>query len=90
MGAIACSASRVTDEMFFVAAKTLAKQVSASDLNEGRVYPPLTRIREVSLVIAEAVAEVAYELGLAAIPRPEDLGAHIRSLMYVPEYLSFV
>ncbi len=90
MGAIACSASRVTDEMFFVAAKTLAKQVSASDLDEGRIYPPLTRIREVSLVIAEAVAEVAYELGLAAIPRPEDLGAHIRSLMYVPEYLSFV
>jgi malate dehydrogenase (oxaloacetate-decarboxylating)(NADP+) len=59
-------------------------------LDEGRIYPPLTRIREVSLVIAEAVAEVAYERGLAAVPRPEDLGAHIRSLMYVPEYLSFV
>jgi malate dehydrogenase (oxaloacetate-decarboxylating)(NADP+) len=90
LGAIACWASRVTDEMFFVAARTLADQVSRSDFEQGRIYPPLTRIREVSLTIAEAVACVAYERGLAALPRPHDLRAHIESLMYVPEYPTYV
>jgi malate dehydrogenase (oxaloacetate-decarboxylating)(NADP+) len=90
LGVIACRASRVPDEMFFVAAKTLAEQVSPGDFEQGRIYPPLTRIREVSRIIAEAVAEVAYERGLAALPRPDDLGGAIESLMYVPEYQDYV
>lgn len=89
LGVIACRASRVTDEMFFVAAKTLAEQVSPGDFEQGRIYPPLTRIREVSRVIAEAVAEVAYARGLAALPRRDDLGGYIESLMYVPEYKDY-
>ena len=36
--------------------------------------------------IAQAVAEVAFQQGLARRSRPTDLAAHIRSLMYQPEY----
>ncbi len=61
LGVIACGARQVTDEMFLAAAKTLAHEVSADDLEQGSVYPPLTRIREVSAAIAAAVAEVAYQ-----------------------------
>jgi len=90
LGALACWSRHVTDEMFFVAAKTLAQMVSQADLDQGRIYPPLTKIREVSLEIAKAVAEVAYTRGLATKPMPEDLTEYIKSLMYQPEYQSYV
>ncbi|MCX5888515.1 MAG: NAD-dependent malic enzyme [Deltaproteobacteria bacterium] len=90
LGLIACGARQVTDEMFLVAAKTLAHEVSADDLETGSVYPPLTRIREVSAAIAAAVAEVAYQRGLATKPQPDDLLAHIKSLRYEPQYQSYV
>ncbi len=90
LGAIACGATRVTDEMFFAAAKALAHQVSPSDLDQGRIYPALDKIRDVSAVIAAAVAEVAYKRGLAAKPRPTDLLGYIQSEMYEPTYQSYV
>ena len=90
LGVIACGARQVTDEMFFVAAKALAQAVSAGDLEQGRVYPPLARVREVSVAIAAAVAEVAFRRDLATKPRPDDLPAYIKSLMYEPKYQSYV
>jgi malate dehydrogenase (oxaloacetate-decarboxylating)(NADP+) len=90
LGVIASGARQVADEMFFVAAQTLASQVSAGDLEQGRVFPPLTRVREVSAKIAAAVAEVAYRRGLATKPQPEDIPGYIKSLMYEPEYKSYV
>jgi malate dehydrogenase (oxaloacetate-decarboxylating)(NADP+) len=90
LGVVACGARRVTDEMFFAAARALADQVSEADLAQGRIYPPLSAIRKVSAIIAEAVAEVAYRRGLAAEPEPDDLLAHIEAQMYVPRYESYV
>ncbi len=90
LGVIASQASRVTNEMFFVAAKTLAGLVTADDLSIGRVYPELTRIREVSTAIALAVAEVAFTRKLARLPRPADLAAHVKAQMYQPDYENYV
>jgi malate dehydrogenase (oxaloacetate-decarboxylating)(NADP+) len=90
LGAIACGARHVPEEMFFVAAKALASEVSAGDLEQGSVYPPLARIREVSATIAAAVVEVAYRRGLATNPKPDDIPAYLKSLMYEPKYQSYV
>ncbi len=90
LGAIACEARTVTDEMFFAAAKALAGEVGEADLATGRIFPALSNIRQVSAQIALAVAEVAYTRGLAGTPRPADLPAHIRSLMYEPEYRNYL
>ncbi|SMC21317.1 malate dehydrogenase (oxaloacetate-decarboxylating)(NADP+) [Desulfacinum hydrothermale DSM 13146] len=90
LGVIASGARHVTDEMFFVAAKSLAQMVLPEDLQEGMIFPRLTRIREVSLKIAQAVAYVAYRSALATVDPPEDLEAYIQSLAYVPEYESYV
>jgi malate dehydrogenase (oxaloacetate-decarboxylating)(NADP+) len=90
LGAIACGARLVTDEMFFAAARALAQRVSESDLERGLIYPPLTAIRHVSAAIAVVVAEVAYQRGLATQPIPDDLEAHIEAQMYVPRYRSYV
>lgn len=86
LGAIAVEATEVTDEMFRAAAKELARQVTDADLALGRIYPPLSNIRNVSALIATAVAEVAYDRGLAKAPRPDDLEEFIRSLMFDPRY----
>ncbi len=90
LGAIACGARHVPEEMFFVAAKALASEVSAGDLEQGSIYPPLARIREVSATIAAAVVEVAYRRGLATNPKPDDIPAYIKSLMYEPKYQRYI
>ena len=90
LGAIACGARRVTDEMFSAAAKALADKVAPADLAQGRIYPPLEKIRDVSAAIAVAVAEVAYARDLATKPRPKDLVDDIKSQMYQPVYHSYV
>ena len=90
LGVIAAKSSRVTDEMFFVAAKTLASLVTEGDLALGRIYPDLARVREVSLAIAVAVAEVAFTRGLARMERPDDLQALVKDQVYEPEYLDYV
>ncbi len=89
LGVVASAAERVTDEMFMVAARALAQQVSYADLAQGRIFPPLPRIREVSAAIATEVAKAAYDRKLARFPRPDDLCAHIKSTMYYPEYQRF-
>lgn len=89
LGIMVAGAREVTDEMFTAAARALASAVEPGTLATGRIYPPLTRIREVSAEIATAVARVAYEGELAARPGPADLGARVRSAMYRPQYRDF-
>lgn len=90
LGLLVSDSSRVTDEMFAVAARTLADLVSPEDLALGRIYPAFSRIREVSHAIAVEVARVAFERGLARVDEPDDLGAAVAEAMYQPVYQSFV
>ena len=89
MGVAACGASRVTDEMFFAAAKVLAGCVTGKELAQECIFPPLTQIREASARIAAAVAEVAYAQKLATEPKPKNLIEAIRAKQYKPEYPSY-
>jgi malate dehydrogenase (oxaloacetate-decarboxylating)(NADP+) len=86
LGAIVSHSSRVTDEMFLAASRSLAKQVSEHDLENGCIYPRMTRIREVSAKIAFEVATIAFKNGLAEREMPKDLMAEIRAYMYQPIY----
>ena len=90
LGVIASQAKHVTEDMFLAAAKALADRVSRADYESGRLYPPLDTIRQISLDIAVAVAELAFEKGLARIQRPENLTAFIQSQMFEPHYSSYV
>ncbi len=90
LGAIESKARCVNDAMLLAAARTLALHVTDEDLAQGSLYPPLSKIREVSARIAAAVAEVAYREGLAGKTRPADVLAEIRARMYEPSYESYV
>ena len=90
LGILASASRRVTSGMLLAAARVLASELSETDLEEGRIYPPLARIREVSLKIAAAVAAIAYDQGLAATPKPADLASFIRAQVFEPNYRNYV
>jgi malic enzyme len=69
--------------MFLAAAEALAGMLSPAELAGGAVYPDISRLREVSTVVAEAVIRA----GLPAGGEPAaDLAASIRAAQYVPSY----
>ena len=90
LGVVVSGARHVTDEMFGAAAHALAEQVTDDDMAAGRIYPVLSRIRDVSAAIAAKVAEIAWREGLATQPRPDDPERAIRAYMYDPQYTPLV
>jgi malate dehydrogenase (oxaloacetate-decarboxylating)(NADP+) len=86
LGAIVSQSKTVTDDMFLAAAHSLANLVTEHDLERGRVYPPLSHIREVSAQIAYDVARIVYDRGYTDKDEPDDLMAEIREYMYQPVY----
>ena len=85
-GLLLSGARRVTDEMFFAAARALADQVSDADLSEGRIFPSASHMRDVALAVSVAVAAVAYDQGLATTPRPADIAESAARARYLPQY----
>ncbi len=86
LGLVASGSTRVSDQMFLAAAHCLAGEVTGEDLEQGLLYPPLSRIREVSALIAAEVARIAWDSGLATIDRPDDILAFVEASMYQPVY----
>ena len=86
LGVLASGSSRVTDEMYFAAARALADQVTPEDLAVGSVFPPVARMREVAAAVAIVVARTAYAEDFATRAQPPDIAAHIRAGMYRGEY----
>jgi malate dehydrogenase (oxaloacetate-decarboxylating)(NADP+) len=84
LGAVACRARRLPDELFLTAARTLADGVRQRDLDEGALYPPLGEIRKISAAIATALATRAFEMKLARGRRPGNLRRRIEAMMYQP------
>ena len=84
LGAIACRARSIPDELFLEAARALGRMVSSKDLESGSLYPPLSAIRGISLTLAERVAHKAYEMKLARTRRPRSIRKSIAALMYEP------
>ena len=85
LAVVACEMTQVPMHSMYVAAAALAAQVEKGAVERtGNIYPPLSAIREVSAAIATAVAEDAYEKGIAGVARPADLGGFIRQAMWQP------
>ncbi len=91
LGALVVEATEITESMFLVAARTLAELVTEDDLALGRIYPSLTRVREVSVKIAAAVAKEAIHAGVAGLPLADDqVEPAVRASVYKPLYRSYI
>ena len=86
LGAVVSGAREVTDAMFAIAADTLASSISESDLAAGRLYPPLSQLREISRDIALAVGREAINSGLAAGLDESTLHARLEDFVWQPSY----
>ena len=89
LGAIVSEARTMTDELFLVAARTLADQVSTARLASGALYPPVEDLRPVSRAVGLAVAEAAVAAGLAGIAPETDVAAAIDAAMWWPDYVPY-
>ncbi|NWV65643.1 MAOX enzyme, partial [Malurus elegans] len=91
LGVISCGMRHIDEGVFLTTAEVIAQQVTEENLQEGRLYPPLVTIQDVSLKIAVRIAEEAYRNNTASTyPQPKDLEAFIRSQVYSTDYNSFV
>lgn len=79
--------------MLYVAAEALANFVSQEELEEGKVFPHVSTIREVSHRVAVAVAQEAVRDGQASKlteAQIDNLEEHVSKKMYYPEYVPLV
>ncbi len=81
---------KITDSMFYYAAKKLSETVTQEDLAQRCVFPSLKRIREIESLVATAVLEEGFKLKLARIERPSDILAFVKKNMWYPEYAQYV
>jgi len=84
-GAIVARARSLPDSAFLAAARARARAVDAKALERGTLYPPLTRIRDVSVDVAEAVAHAIIDAGLSSAAHG-DVAALVRSDIYEMTY----
>lgn len=87
LGAVVSQASTVTDTMISAASATLAALTPDEDLKEGKIYPDLGGLRNISMKIAQAVAEQAVKEGLSK-RGPADYETLIREYVYDAEYVA--
>lgn len=82
--------TRITDRMFYVAAVACMNAMTPEEQNEGRTFPKLSRIRDVSHAVAVAVVEEAIVAGLATKIQDshveKGLSTYISNKMYFPSY----
>jgi len=87
LAVLATWARRVNDQMFLIAAHSLAATLTESELQQGRIYPALETIRDVSVKIAAAVAEEIYKEDVATVmPKPKDLEKFMKDHQFTTEY----
>lgn len=61
MGILTSGIHHISEDIFLIASETVADHVNEQDLSLGRIYPPLSEIREVSIKIAVKILEYAYK-----------------------------
>mmetsp|Transcript_28987 Transcript_28987/g.86540 ORF Transcript_28987/g.86540 Transcript_28987/m.86540 type:complete len:623 (-) Transcript_28987:53-1921(-) len=88
--------SEITDPMLYAAAVACADAMTEAEFAEGRTFPAISRIREVSKLVAVRVIEVALAEGLctkiskADVVGPGSLEALVAKKMYDPVYAPLV
>lgn len=85
LGSIVIKARHVTNTMVMAAAERLAHMVTDEEREQGLIYPPLTRIREISKAVAVSVAQKAMDEGMAN-EYDGDLNILMQENMYIPDY----
>lgn len=90
LGALVSETREVTDEMFAVAASTLAECVKPHRLDQGAIYPDQSELREASARIACAVVKQARDQNLGRNIPDDKIESVVRGSVWYPEYVPVV
>jgi malate dehydrogenase (oxaloacetate-decarboxylating)(NADP+) len=94
LAASVAGVTRITDEMLYRAAVTCSECMNEEERRQGRVFPSIRRIREVSRAVAVEIIHVAMEHNMAPkINRhaiEEGLSHLVNRKMYYPRYVPLV
>jgi malic enzyme len=87
-------ASKITDEMLYEAACAVPDSMTQEEIDAGRIFPAISRIRDVSLKVATAVIKEAYRSGLTTKISQKHMDYGIEKFvarkMYFPEYVPLI
>ena len=89
LGAIVAEAREITDEMFLLAARTLAEMVTPERLATGALYPSVQDLRAVSREIAAKVVCQSRDCGVGRLYRDSEVNDAVDSAMWFPEYIPY-
>ena len=89
LGVLAARAKRITDNMLMASSRALAEQSPLAQTGAGPLLPELKTIREVSQVIARAVAKQAMVDGVATELPDDALERRIQRNFWKPEYRTY-
>jgi malate dehydrogenase (oxaloacetate-decarboxylating)(NADP+) len=90
LGIYAAKPKLIPDALWIEGARALADLVTPEQREKGMVFPPQKDILAISTAVAERVAKLAFDKGLAREKQPKDVGAFIRELQYQPDYSKIV
>ncbi|CAF0867764.1 unnamed protein product [Brachionus calyciflorus] len=83
LAAVAADLKHIPEKFFLIAAESLSNQVTSEELEEGRVYPKLNRIQEVSFKIAVDLVKYALDNGLSNLyPKPKSVESLVKEAIY--------
>jgi malic enzyme len=87
LGTLLSQMRTVNDEVFLVAARTLAGCVSDERLEAGALYPEQADLRSVSARIAAAVVRHGSDSGLGRSVADAEVEALVESATWYPDYV---
>jgi len=96
LGASVSGAKEITDQMLYAAAVACVDAMTPAELAEGRTFPAINRIRDVSHTVAIEVIKVALDAKLTTkftrddYPTEEALAVLVARKMYDPKYAPLV
>lgn len=95
LAASVAGVTKITDKMLYTAAVACAGALTSAEIADGRTFPDIKRIREVSHAVACAVIKKAMEEGLTTKLSSRNMDAGglanlVKRKMYYPNYVPLV
>jgi malic enzyme len=89
LGASIVRARRLPDEVFSAAARAIHKCTGTSSVAGASIYPPISRLREVSRAVAVAVGQALVDAEAAPPITPQEIEDWVTGAMWEPTYLEY-